>query len=806
MKKVIRKIFLLLLALVGIFTQTNSVSAATLDMRYQGNVYYVHVEDNGAHYSSYQLAMYYVDGKLAYCVEPGVMIYSTTYAIGDWNVTSLTPAQRLRIEQIGYYGYEYPGHQNVRYYMAAQELIWKTVTPLSASWTTEARGGGSIINIDAEKNEIERLIARSNVRPSFNNQTVNAVIGDEVILTDTNNILSDYSVYDGGNQDVSINGNQLKIKVNNTGDSQIKLIIRNYDKDVNLVYYNTNSQKLAHTRLSDPVTSVLRLHSTAGNVTINKQDKDTKKSEPQGEATLEGAIYDVYNSNDEIVTTITTNSEGKITSSNLPSLGHYYLKERTPSEGYTLDETKYEFDMTMDNLYPVIKVYEKVIEREFDFTKVYANNKTGIMKPEVGIKFGFYNNKNELVKEIKTNDDGFLKIVLPYGTYTVKQLTTTKNHEYIDDFTIEVKEVGEPIVKVLANKEITAKLHVIKVDSETGEVIKRAGIKFKIYNVDKEEYVCQNVTYPNKEKICVFETTENGEFVTPDILHSGTYKLEELDQKIDGYLWNSESHEFEIGENSELINDNEYGILFDVKFGNDRVKGKITINKVGEVANLTDNGYTYTTEALAGVKFGLYTKEGKKVQEGVTSENGVLTFENIELGDYFVKEISTLEGYVLDTSKHNVSLKYKDQYTPVIEYQTYITNKVPTGKLIFTKSDYSEDITLPNTKIEIYTENDELIFSGYTNSEGQIIIDRLPAGHKYYILEKEAPEGYKLNEEKMWFEIEEDGQVVKATMKDERIIEVPNTSSNTYLDVIAGAIVLIGAGLILITNIKNNRK
>ena len=806
MKKVIRKIFLLLLALVGIFTQTNSVSAATLDMRYQGNVYYVHVEDNGAHYSSYQLAMYYVDGKLAYCVEPGVMIYSTTYAIGDWNVTSLTPAQRLRIEQIGYYGYEYPGHQNVRYYMAAQELIWKTVTPLSASWTTEARGGGSIINIDAEKNEIERLIARSNVRPSFNNQTVNAVIGDEVILTDTNNILSDYSVYDGGNQDVSINGNQLKIKVNNTGDSQIKLIIRNYDKDVNLVYYNTNSQKLAHTRLSDPVTSVLRLHSTAGNVTINKQDKDTKKSEPQGEATLEGAIYDVYNSNDEIVTTITTNSEGKITSSNLPSLGHYYLKERTPSEGYTLDETKYEFDMTMDNLYPVIKVYEKVIEREFDFTKVYANNKTGIMKPEVGIKFGFYNNKNELVKEIKTNDDGFLKIVLPYGTYTVKQLTTTKNHEYIDDFTIEVKEVGEPIVKVLANKEITAKLHVIKVDSETGEVIKRAGIKFKIYNVDKEEYVCQNVTYPNKEKICVFETTENGEFVTPDILHSGTYKLEELDQKIDGYLWNSESHEFEIGENSELINDNEYGILFDVKFGNDRVKGKITINKVGEVANLTDNGYTYTTEPLAGVKFGLYTKEGKKVQEGVTSENGVLTFENIELGDYFVKEISTLEGYVLDTSKHNVSLKYKDQYTPVIEYQTYITNKVPTGKLIFTKSDYSEDITLPNTKIEIYTENDELIFSGYTNSEGQIIIDRLPAGHKYYILEKEAPEGYKLNEEKMWFEIEEDGQVVKATMKDERIIEVPNTSSNTYLDVIAGAIVLIGAGLILITNIKNNRK
>ena len=65
MKKIIRRIFLLLIALVGIFTQTNSVSAATLDMRYQDNVYYVHVDSDGQHYSSFKLAMYYVDGKLA---------------------------------------------------------------------------------------------------------------------------------------------------------------------------------------------------------------------------------------------------------------------------------------------------------------------------------------------------------------------------------------------------------------------------------------------------------------------------------------------------------------------------------------------------------------------------------------------------------------------------------------------------------------------------------------------------------------------------------------------------------------------
>ena len=909
MKKVIRKIFLLLIALVGIFTQTNSVSAATLDMRYQKNVYYVHVEDNGSHYSSFQLAMYYVDGKLAYCIEPGVMIYSTTYAIGDWNVTSLSPAQRLRIEQIGYFGYEYPGHQNVKYYMAAQELIWKTVTPLSASWTTEAKGKGSVINIDAEKNEIERLISRSNIRPSFNNQTINATVGDEVILTDTNNILSDYFVYDNGSQDVSVNGNQLKIKVNNTGDNQIKLLIKNYDNDVNLVYYNTNSQKLAHTRLSDPLTSTLRLHSTAGNVTINKVDKDTKKSKAQGEATLEGAIYDVYNSNDEIVTTITTNSEGKITSSNLPSLGHYYLKERKASKGYKIDETKYEFDMTIDNLYPTIKVYEKVIERKFDFTKVYADNKTGIMNPEVNVKFGIYNNKNELVNTYITDLQGNFEMTLPYGKYVVKQLTSTKGYEKAKDFTIEVKEDGGIVKKVIANAEITARLKVIKIDKDTGVVIKRSGIKFKIINAKTKKYVKQTITYPSAKTIDTFETDENGILITPYPLESGTYFLEEVDQKIDGYLWNKNSVEFTIDENSKLVNDDEFGILYEVKFENKEVKGEITIHKNGEKAKISNNGYKYVKINLANVKFGLYAKEDIYSANGVlkysknqlintyiTDSNGNIKIQNLYLEKYYLKELETDNDHVLSEKKYEFELKYKDQYTPIIKYNLVIDNYLKKGILDFTKTDFTTGKVIPNTLIEVYNKNDELVYTGKTDKNGKIRINNLPYGEyyiiekepstgyklnnekvyfeikedgqvvkanmtnekikgtleftkvdvsssealpnttiqiynekdelifigttneegkivianleygKYYILEKNAPKGYKLNEEKMWFEIKEDGQVVKATMKDERIIEVPNTSSNTYLDLIAGGIVLLGASLILVSNLKNKRK
>ena len=131
-----------------------------------------------------------------------------------------------------------------------------------------------------------------------------------------------------------------------------------------------------------------------------------------------------------------------------------------------------------------------------------------------------------------------------------------------------------------------------------------------------------------------------------------------------------------------------------------------------------------------------------------------------------------------------------------------------TGTLEFTKVDFSTDEGLPNTLIEIYDANtDELIYSGRTDEEGKITIDKIKYG-KYYILEKEAPEGYTLNEERMYFEIKEDGEIVKSIMKDERIIEVPNTgiddkNNNTVVAII---LVLIGVGAIIYGNVKRKKK
>ena len=767
MKKIYKFITLLFaIILANIFT-TNVARAETLEMRYQDNIYYVHVNNDGSEYSSYQLAMFYVDGKLAYCIEPGLAIYSTKYSTGDWNITSLNSDQRRKIELIGYYGYEYPGHQeNVKYYMAAQELIWKVVKPLNATWSTEKRGGGQIISLEAEKNEILNLISKHNTKPSFNNTTINSVVGNSFSLNDTNNVLSEYQIYSNDNQDVSIDNNTLNVKVNSTGNIEIRFIRKSYDNDINLIYYNSNSQKLAHTRFSEPMVANLKIQSVAGIVNINKLDKDTKKNQAQGEASLKGAIYDIFNENDEYITSISTDELGQGKSINLPSLGRYYLKEKSASNGYLVDDTKYYFNMTKDNLNQNINVYEKVISRSYDITKVYASAKTEIMTPEPNVEFGIYDKNNKLVLKKTTDKDGKIYFTLPYGSYTLKQLTTTKGYEKIKDYHFEIRNTGEKINKVFSNAEITSKIKIIKVD-ENGNNIRKSGIKFKIKNIDTNKYVCQKITYHYDAMICEYETTTDGTLITPYPLNYGNYQVEELDQKITGYLWNKTPLKFSINENSNIIKNGEDSII-ELKFKNTEVKGKIVINKVGEKFIISNNKYSYSNTKLAKVEFGIYDKNRNLIKKIYTDKNGNAEIDDLKLGIYYIKELQTLKGYILDNKEYKIELTYKDQYTSVVTNKINLNNYLEKGKLEFTKTDLINGEVIPNTIIEIYTDNDKLIFTEKTDRNGKIVINNLKLG-KYYILEKEAATGYTITDEKVYFEINKNGEIVKAKMKDKPI-------------------------------------
>ena len=61
----------------------------------------------------------------------------------------------------------------------------------------------------------------------------------------------------------------------------------------------------------------------------------------------------------------------------------------------------------------------------------------------------------------------------------------------------------------------------------------------------------------------------------------------------------------------------------------------------------------------------------------------------------------------------------------------------------------------------------------------------------------------------MWFEITEDGQIIKSEMKDEKIVvEVPNTRTEDFFDIYLICLTIIGSGAIIygMYKIKKSKK
>ena len=81
-------------------------------------------------------------------------------------------------------------------------------------------------------------------------------------------------------------------------------------------------------------------------VNVAKTDKESGK--PQGDATLAGAVYGIYDG-DTLIDTYTTDSEGKFTTAYYVCGYDWNVREITPSEGYLLDETVYHVGAEPEN-------------------------------------------------------------------------------------------------------------------------------------------------------------------------------------------------------------------------------------------------------------------------------------------------------------------------------------------------------------------------------------------------------------------------------------------------------------------------
>ena len=450
------------------------------------------------------------------------------------------------------------------------------------------------------------------------------------------------------------------------------------------------------------------------NLTVTKTDAETKSA--QGDATLAGAVYGIYN-NGKLVDKYTTDKNGSFTTSYYVCGDKWTLKEIEPSEGYLLDETEYHIGVeakkyTLENNSVSIGVTEDILKGKIAIIKHTDDGSTKIETPEKCAEFqvylkssGSYAKATESERDTLVCDEyGFAETKeLPYGTYTVHQTKGWNGTEFIADFDVFVNENGKTYKYLINNSSLESYVKIVKVDSETGKQIPYAGAGFQIYDPN-DKLVTMTYTYPEVTTIDTFYTNSDGYLITPETLPYGKgYSVVEV-QAPYGYILDSTPVYFDI--TAENTSEENGVTIVKVEKKNTPQKGTITVEKTGDIfSNVTavGGGYTdengndvalttiyqpeYSVSGLSGAVFETYADEDITTPDGTvrakkdelvatlkTNTKGTATSKQIHLGKYRVVEKTAPYGFVLNKTVNHIELTYSGQNEKVTNTSTSFTN------------------------------------------------------------------------------------------------------------------------------------
>jgi hypothetical protein len=190
-------------------------------------------------YRTFYAERYELNGHAAYSVEAGIRIDTEMYSSEEgYSMMNFDSETENFIKLVTYYGYDYPGHNTMNYYLASQELIWEKITLRDVYWYYLPPSGYKIYNIDNELAEINRLISLHNVEPSFINEKIYLNNGENIIV-DQNNVLEFYEITNTNLKDVRIEQNKLIINIDNyDGLGTIELSRTSYYEEPGKLYYS----------------------------------------------------------------------------------------------------------------------------------------------------------------------------------------------------------------------------------------------------------------------------------------------------------------------------------------------------------------------------------------------------------------------------------------------------------------------------------------------------------------------------------------------------------------------------------------
>ncbi|MDT0109341.1 SpaA isopeptide-forming pilin-related protein [Listeria booriae] len=185
-------------------------------------------------------------------------------------------------------------------------------------------------------------------------------------------------------------------------------------------------------------------------------------------------------------------------------------------------------------------------------------------------------------------------------------------------------------------------------------------------------------------------------------------------------------------------------------------KASFVANIQQELGSIKGVKVSDNNKPLANVTIELQNDKGEKLKEFVTKSDGIFEFTNLPFGTYYWLETKSIDGYILNSVKHPVTINYQTQSVVIGDF----VNNLKRGKIEGKKVD-DEGHALANAEFTL-TDNTGEKRTVTTNEEG-LFSFTLEALKTYDLEETKLPVGYKNPFEMKNITLENDGDVIEVT-------------------------------------------
>ena len=718
----------------------------------------------------------YVDGDTAFCIQPGVPLRTGNTlqknSSETWNALSANQKKAVGLALL--YGYQgnrgsLPGSDDEKW-LATQALVWEFVTGCREATGSYQQTSQKIYNVNFGSNypnsgavevynQIVSLMSRHNTIPSFMSGGANDITKElsyqdgkyTLTLTDNNGVLSEYSFASSDSKvSVAKSGNQLIITSETAFDGTVRITatrsnVPTVSSSAKMIAYGDPNLQDVVTGVenADAVRAYLNVETPTGTIALKKTSEDG----------VVAGISFVIKGEKNFNKTVTTDENGNITVEGLFP-GTYTVTEQSidkyePQETQTITliggkTTTVNFNNTLKRgSLEVVKTSEDSLVEGVTF-HLYGTSLSGLAVDEYAV----------------TDADGvarFENVLISGNTpYVLEEVDTAVRYVVPASQTapIEWDKVTErSFTNILKKFNVT----VTKTDAETGTPQGDASLAGAVYGI-----------YKGEELIDTYTTDENGQFTTDYYVCGDDWSIREISPS-EGYLLDETIHH--VGAEPELYTVERNTTKNDV---NEQViKGNIAVIKH------TDDGETQIETPEEGAVFEVFLKSAGSYGDAKESERDILTCDengfaqtkDLPYGIYTVKQTSGWEGRELmkpfdvfinsdgQTYRYLINNANFESYIKIVKKDAETGNTIPyagAGFQIYNPN--GELVTMTYTYPEVTT-----IDTFYTTADGDLITPQtLEYGKGYSLVEVQAPYGYVLNSEPVYFDVVQEDSAVES--------------------------------------------